>query len=100
MQLTIEFTDRLTWGELIGFVDAARPHATTGQLVDIVPIENETDWIPDRIRVELPSATPSAKVIDEEQARNFRAALQAVLDNQGDARIVLSELTQLRDVLG
>lgn len=99
LELSVELSETLTWGELIAFVDAARPYVQSKDTVDIAPVENETEWIPERLRAELPSMTPTATVIDHEQARNFRAALQAVIDNNGDARIVLGELTKLRDVL-
>src|SRR5690348_2449752 len=99
LRLTVELCEDLTWGELIGFVDAARPHVQGRDRVEIVNRENETDYVPDFLAVDLPSGAQSARVIDDDQARAFRAALQAVIDNQGDARIVIGELTKLRDAL-
>jgi hypothetical protein len=99
LRLTVELVEELTWGELIAFVDAARLHVQDADHVEIVNRENETEFVPDLLAVDLPAGAQPARVMDDQDARSFRAALQAVIDNQGDARIVLRELTRLRDAL-
>jgi hypothetical protein len=99
LRLTAELNDDLTWGELVQFVDTARPHVRDRDRVEIVNRENETDYVPEFLAVDLPTGAGTARVISDEEAKAYRAALQAVIDNQGDARIVLGELTKLRDAL-
>lgn len=53
LRLTVALSEDLTWGELIGFVDAARPYVQDRDRVEIVNRESETDHVPDFLAVDL-----------------------------------------------
>lgn len=100
LELSVELSAHMTWRDLIAFVDAARPHVDLDDSVEVTTLEDYNEWVPDKMTVEIPNMEPTARVIDQSEAQDFRAALQAVIDNDGDARMVLAALTRLRDALG
>jgi hypothetical protein len=90
----------LTWGELIRFVDAARPHVEPDAPVDVETDPQDTNWIPWQLKATLADVNGGVVVFERGAARAYRQAIEQVLDSDGDARGVMAELADLRSALG
>lgn len=92
--------DGLTWGQLCGFVDAARgagigQDQLVGQVIDPNDPENRTVGL----EVTVPHLDERTATFDHVMRLQYAEALSTVLETEGDARGVLRELRDLRDGL-
>jgi hypothetical protein len=89
----------MTYGQLIDFADAARTAGVDRQSeVTQVPVQNEDTMI-DRFEIEVDNLPHPSRTLDSPSSLHYREVLQAIIDNDGDARNQLPELMELRDLL-
>ena len=92
--------DGLTWGELIGFVDAARATGLGGDHAveyDIDPMDTENRIL--GLQVEVSDLGERTVTFDHATRLQYAEALSRVLETDGDGRAVLGELQDLRNGL-
>lgn len=93
---SVEFDDQLTWGNLYDLVDLARGSGVDrDEKVTQVMVDNHDEML-DRIEVEIPGPLGRGPVVlSAAEAAAFGGAIETVLVNQGDARGVLADLSEL-----
>lgn len=90
--LTANLDGDLTWGDLINFVDAARSQVVRADFVEIVMSSSHSEDGPVGLAVALPGLPRLSCVQSEEQVEQLGLVVQAILDNEGDARPFLNDL--------